>query len=107
MTSFLTLLQFNNLTAVGLFATLCPSLNLLEFMVIVTEVTGILLGLVVFATVSAVTMLFLATKIVEMIIAGATVESIAGAITAQLGPAAMSLGVVSQLVAQIKGIMGC
>ncbi len=76
-------------------------------MLIVTEVTGILLGLVVFVTPSAFTMVGLATTIVEMIIAGATLESIPGAIAAQLGPAGMSLGLVSQLIKQIKGIIGC
>jgi hypothetical protein len=76
-------------------------------MLIVTEVTGILLGLVVFVTASAFTMVCLTTTIVEMIIAGAILESIPGAIAAQLGLAGMSLGLVSQLVKQIKGIMGC
>ena len=107
MTSFLPLLQFNNLTAVGLFATLCHSPNPIESMLIVTEVTGILLGLAVWVSVSAVTMVFVATTIVEMIMTGATVESIAAAIAPQLGPASISLGWVSQLVEQIKGIMGC
>ena len=102
MTIFLPLLQFNNLTGLGLFATLCHSPNPSEFMLIVAEVTGILLALGVFVTASAFTVLSLATTIVGMIIAGATLEAIAGAIAAQLGPASISLGVVSQLVEQIK-----
>ncbi len=107
MTSFLPLLQFNNLTAVGLFATLCHSPNLIESILIVAAVTGMVGGLVVLVPASAVSMVFLATTIVHMIMTGATLESIAAAIAAQLGAVAMSLGLVSQLVEQIKGIMGC
>ncbi|MFB8797734.1 MAG: hypothetical protein U7126_26715 [Microcoleus sp.] len=107
MTIFLPLLQFNNLTGLGLFATLCHSPNLMESMLIVAAVTGMVGGLVVLVPASAVTMVFMATTIVQMIMTGATLESIAGAIAAQLGAVAMSLGLVSQLVEQIKGIMGC
>ncbi len=107
MTSFLPLLQFNNLTAVGLFATLCHSPNLIESILIVAAVTGMVGGLVGLVPASAVSMVFLATTIVHMIMTGATLESIAAAIAAQLGAVAMSLGLVSQLVEQIKGIMGC
>lgn len=39
--------------------------------------------------------------------AGATVESIGAAITAQLGAVGISLQVVSQFVEYIKDIMGC
>ncbi|MEG4009066.1 hypothetical protein QUA41_24545 [Microcoleus sp. Pol11C1] len=49
----------------------------------------------------------MASTIVEMIMTGATLESIAATIAAQLGAAGISLGLVSQLVEQIKGIMGC
>ena len=107
MTSFLPLLQFNNLIAVGLFATLCHSPNPIESMLIVAAVAGMVGGLVVLVPASAVTMVFMATTIVQMIMTGATLESIAGAIAAQLGAVGMSLGLVSQLVEQIKGIMGC
>lgn len=107
MTSFLPLLQFDNLTAVGLFATLCHTPNLIESMLIVAEVTAMVAALVVLVPASAVTMVFIATTIVEMIMAGATLESIAGAIAAQLGAAGISLGWMSQLVEKIQGIMGC
>ncbi|MEG4289694.1 hypothetical protein Q5692_14690 [Microcoleus sp. C2C3] len=81
MTIFLPLLQFNNLTGLGLFATLCHSPNPSEFMLIVAAVTGMVGALVVLIPASAVTMVFMATTIVEMIMAGATLESIAGAIS--------------------------
>lgn len=104
---FLPLLKVNNLTAIGLFATLCHSPNPIESMLIVGAVTGMVGGLVVLVPASAVTMVFLATTMVQMIMTGATLESIAAAIAAQLGAVAMSLGLVSQLVEQIKGIIGC
>jgi len=107
MTIFLPLLQFNNLTGLGLFATLCHSPNPIEFMLIGAAVTAMVGGLVVLVPASAVTMVFMATTIVEMIMAGATLESIAAAIAAPLAAAGISLGLVSQLVEQIKGIMGC
>ncbi|MEG3893584.1 hypothetical protein QT973_24625 [Microcoleus sp. Z1_A1] len=107
MTIFLPWLQFNNLTGLGLFATLCHSPNQSEFMLIVAAVIGMVGALVVLVPASAVTMIFMATTIVQMIMAGATLESIAAAIAAQLGAVGISLGLVSQLVEQIKGIMGC
>lgn len=79
MTIFLPLLQFNNLTAIGLFATLCHSPNPIESMLIVGAVTGMVGGLLVLVPASAVTMVFLATTIVQMIMTGATLESIAAA----------------------------
>ena len=80
MTSFLPLLQFDNLTAVGLFATLCHSPNPIESMLIVAAVVGMVGGLVVLVPASAVTMVFMATTIVQMIMTGVTLESIAGVI---------------------------
>jgi hypothetical protein len=105
--SFYLLLQFHKLTAVGLFATLCHSPNPLESILIVAALAGMVLGLVLLVPVSAVTMIFLANTIVDMIMAGATVESIGAAITAQLGTVGISLQVVSQFVEYIKDIMGC
>lgn len=107
MTIFLPLLQVNNLTGLGLFATLCNNPNQSEFMLIVAAVTGMVGALVVLVPASAITMVFMASTIVEMIMTGATLESIAATIAAQLGAAGISLGLVSQLVEQIKGIMGC
>ena len=107
MTIFLPLLQVNNLTALGLFATLCNNPNPSEFMLIVAAVTGMVGALVVLVPASAITMVFMATTIVEMIMTGATLESIAAAMAAQLGAAGISLGLVSQLVEKIQGIMGC
>jgi len=56
MTIFLPLLQFNNLTGLGLFATLCHSPNPIEFMLIGAAVTAMVGGLVVLVPASAVTM---------------------------------------------------
>ncbi len=105
--SFYLLLQFHKLTAVALLATLCHSPNPLESILIVAALAGMVLGLVLLVPVSAVTMIFLATTIVDMIMAGATVESIGAAIAAQLGTVGISLQVVSQFVEYIKDIMRC
>jgi len=106
--SFYLLLQFHKLTAVGLFATLCDSPNPLESMLIVAAVAGMVSGLVVLVPVSAITMVGLATTIVDMIMAGATIESIGAAIAAQLAAVGISLEFVSYFVEKIEGIiMGC
>ncbi len=82
---------------------ICPNPNPLQFLLIVALVGGC----VVFSGAGAVAIASISTTIIGLIIGGASVATIAAAVTGDVAVAGGSLEIIAGMVYAIKGILGC
>jgi len=81
----------------------CHNPNPLQFLLIVALVGGC----VVFSGAGAVAIASIATTMIGLIITGASVATIAAAVTGDVAVAGGSLEIIGGMVYAIKGILGC